>query len=138
MRVLLRRGSALATAALLLGALTACSSPAPPQAISTARFDTRIRAALTNCGLQPGDPGVTLGTDGRLALRPEAGGHPTSVTVVTAECVLEGLGIPRAHRAEFTSDSVRGGFAGAGWNSILASWFFQDTLDFKVDVVRAT
>lgn len=138
MRIPLRRVAAATVVVLALGGLTACTPSAPPRALSTAQFDQRMRAALSDCGLTAGDPGVTLASDGRLALRPEASGHPTSVTAVTAQCVLEGLGIPRAHRSRFEADSARGGFDGVGWNSILASWSFHDTLDFKVDVVRRT
>lgn len=134
----LRPWSAILVVACLAGTLTACSASAPPdRSVSKAAFDRRVGSALDGCGLQIGDPGVTRTSQGFIALRPDSGGHPTSVTVVTAQCVLDELGMPRKHDAEFTVDSVKRRYGSAGWDSILASWFFHDTLDFKVDIVRS-
>lgn len=119
-------------------AVSGCTNlAAPPITMSKPQFDQRMTTGLKGCGLSFGQPGVSEGSDGSLALRPESAGHPTSVTVVTAKCVLDDLGLPVGSEADFVHDSIYGGNDAANWNHMLASWYFHDTLDFKVDIVPA-
>lgn len=111
-----------------------CSSTDNPMPEKTATFPQRVGKALTACGLDAPQAGVGLGGRGELVLSSHQSGHPTSVTAVTASCVLDQLGLTGGNGELFDSDSRLGGVNTVSWDDLTASWSFRDTISFRVTV----
>lgn len=119
-----------------LGAMTmvGCSSMNNPMPEKTATFSYRAGKALSACGLDAPQAGVKLVGRGELVLSSHQSGHPTSVTSVTASCVLDHLGLAGGNGELFDSDSRLGGVNTVSWDDLAASWSFRDTISFRVKV----